>query len=320
MPEPVIISNWNHGKVAVEVGIEKLRAKASALDAVEWGIRAVEDDPATESVGTGGVPNVEGVSELDASIMVGNTLRIGAVSCLTMTKNPISVARKVMEISPHVMLCGDGARKFARSVGFPEYDPMTPEAKKKWRMLREELESAMKDGHWEDYNKGIGYSTDAAALARGLRVMMESGQIKELGTVGTLALDSSGMIVAGTSTSGWAMRLPGRVSDSSVIGAGNYANEAGASSSTGLGEYAIRHNLTRKVCDRLEEGYQPTEACEDTLKEMLRREKVGFILALVALDRHGRVGGATTKESFVYQYQRLSDTSMTRVTPTPVSI
>ena len=138
--------------------------------------------------------------------------------------------------------------------------------------------------------------------------------------VGTLALDSSGMIVAGTSTSGWAMRLPGRVSDSSVIGAGNYANEAGASSSTGLGEYAIRHNLTRKVCDRLGVGYQPTEACEETLKEMLRREKVGFILALIALDRHGQVGGATTKESFIYQYQRLSDRSLTRVTPTPVSV
>ena len=97
MPEPVIISNWRHGKSAITSGVRKLKETGSPLDAVEYGIGAVEDDPLTDSVGTGGVPNIEGVGELDASIMVGNTLRCGAVSGLTMTQNPISVARKVME-------------------------------------------------------------------------------------------------------------------------------------------------------------------------------------------------------------------------------
>jgi isoaspartyl peptidase/L-asparaginase-like protein (Ntn-hydrolase superfamily) len=134
-------------------------------------------------------------------------------------------------------------------------------------------------------------------------------------------LDDSGRIVAGTSTSGWALRLPGRVADSSVIGAGTYASPAGASSSTGLGEIAIRHGLTRAVCDLLGDGYSPTEACETILKKMLKNDpEVTVIIALIALDKHGRVGGATTKESFSYQYQNVSDKEMTEVVPTPVSI
>src|SRR5579862_2914517 len=108
MPEPVLVSDWRHGKSALIHGMRKLKETGSALDAVEFGIRAVEDDPLTDSVGTGGIPNIEGILELDASIMIGNTYRCGAVCGLTMTKNPISVARKVMEESPHVMVCGEG--------------------------------------------------------------------------------------------------------------------------------------------------------------------------------------------------------------------
>ncbi len=322
LPEPIIISNWRHGRSAVPSGIAKLKQTGSALDAVEFGIRAVEDDPLVESVGTGGIPNIEGVGELDASIMVGNVYRCGAVSCLTITQNPISIARKVMEICPHVMLCGDGATRFARAAGFPEYQPVTEKAREKWKELREKLAVAMKDqSKIEEIHKGLGYDTNLVPLGKGVEMMMEAGQIKELGTVGTLCLDSSGTIVAGTSTSGWALRLPGRVSDSSVIGAGTYATPVGASSSTGLGEIAIRHGLTRTVCDLLAEGYSPTEACETTLRNMLRRdEEITVIMALIALDKHGRVGGATTKESYSYQYQRLSDSKMTEVVPTPISV
>ncbi len=321
MPEPVIISNWRHGKSAITSGVRKLKETGSPLDAVEYGIGAVEDDPLTDSVGTGGVPNIEGVGELDASIMVGNTLRCGAVSGLTMTQNPISVARKVMELCPHVMLTGDGARRFARATGFPEYQPVTEAALKKWKDLRARLDDALTGKiKLEDYSRVLS-AEDVAALGRGIELMVKTGQIKELGTVGTLCLDSSGMIVAGTSTSGLALRLPGRVADSSIIGAGTYANSSGASSCTGLGEIAIRHGLTRGVCDLLEKGVAPTEACETTLKNMLKRDKsVKVVLALIALDKQGRVGGATTKAEFSYQYQRLNEKEMTEVFPTPVSV
>lgn len=305
----------------MEKGIEILRSNRSSLDATEIAIRSVEDNPEADSVGTGGLPNIEGNCELDASIMVGNSLHSGAVSCLRMTQNPISVARKVLELSPHVMLCGDGATRFARAVGFPEYDPLTQRAKEKWIALRNKMYEGMKDEKkFEEFNSQIGYDVDLRSLVKGLEIMISSGAIKEFGTVGTIALDNSGIIVAGTSTSGWALRLPGRVSDSSVIGAGTYANKFGGASSTGMGEIAIRHNLTRQVCDYLEQGYHPKEACEESLKKMLRNDRISMIMALIALDREGRVGGATTKEPFVYQYQKASDKEVTVVRPTPVSI
>jgi len=318
--EGVLISNWSYGKSAVSVGMQKLKTSGSALDAIEYGIRAVEDDPTADSVGTGGIPNIEGGAELDASFMVGNVFRCGAVTGLKLTKNPISVARKVMELCPHVMLCGEGATRFARSVGFPEYQPVTPAAMEKWKTLREKLDAGMKDGaKFKEYHSVVGYDSDLDSLSKGIERMAKAGQLRQLGTVGTLCLDPSGIIAAGTSTSGWALRLPGRVADSSVIGAGTYATPAGASSSTGLGEIAIRHGLTRSVCNFLGEGYHPTEACEAVLKRMLRRDKVDVIMALISLDRHGRVGGATTKESFSYQYQRMGDDKMTEIIPTPVS-
>jgi isoaspartyl peptidase/L-asparaginase-like protein (Ntn-hydrolase superfamily) len=322
--EPVIVSNWKHGIISVSTGIGVLRKGGSALDAVEAGIRAVEDDPLAESVGSGGMPNIEGVLELDASIMVGNTHRSGAVTGLTMTRNPISVARKVMELCPHVMLSGDGARRFARACGFEEYDPLTPRAREKWTSLRKSLAAAMKGSDsFAKYDEAVGYDSAALALSRGLEAMIRTGQIKNLGTVGTLCIDRDGMIVAGTSTSGLPLRLPGRVADSSVIGAGTYASEDGAASSTGIGEYVIKHNLTRVVCDKLGEGYGPAEACEEALIGMLKRERVKHIIGLIAIDKRGDVGGAyISQESkqFTFQYQRLSDEEMTVVSPSPMPI
>jgi isoaspartyl peptidase/L-asparaginase-like protein (Ntn-hydrolase superfamily) len=239
-----------------------------------------------------------------------------------MTKNPISVARKVMELSPHVMMCGDGATRFARAAGFPEFQPLTEKSIEKWKTLRAKLYDAMGDPQkFDEYNREAGRNFDLVGLARGVELLKNAGELKELGTVGSLALDSKGTIIAGTSTSGWPLRLPGRVSDSSVIGAGTYATKYGAASCTGMGEYVIKHNLTRQVCDYLEQGYSPTEACEASLKKMLSREKVTVFLGLIALDAKGEVGGATTKsESFVYEYQRLGDEKMTQIKPAAISI
>ena len=322
MVEAVVVSNWEHGVAAVSKGIDVLKRGGSALDAVEAGICSVEDDPAATSVGTGGTPNIEGVLELDASIMVGDTHRAGAVTGLTLTRNPISVARKVMELCPHVMLSGDGARKFARACGFAEYDPLTDGARERWGTLRKKLAEAMGGTlPFGSYDEAIGYDFGAKALARGVRLLVKSGQIEHFGTVGTLCLDNRGMMVAGTSTSGLPLRLPGRVADSSVIGAGTYASEYGAASSTGIGEYVIKHSLTRVVCESMGEGLDPTAACEEALSQMIRRERVDHLIGLIALDRRGEVGGAyisSEKRQFRFQFQRLSEGEMTIVRPSPV--
>jgi beta-aspartyl-peptidase (threonine type) len=126
--------------------------------------------------------------------------------------------------------------------------------------------------------------------------------------------------VAGTSTSDRALRLPGRVADSSVLGAGTYATPFAASSSNGLGEYSIKHNLIRKVCDFVEERMSPKDACEESLELMLKHEKVRVIMALIAIDRKGNVGGATTKASFTYRYRKLSGSKIVEITPTLVSV
>lgn len=318
MGEPVIVSNWKHGKIAVDTGFEVLKNSGSAIDAVERGIMAVEDDPSVDSVGTGGIPNIEGVAELDASIMVGNFYKGAGVTNLTMTRNPISVARKIMEYSPHVLMGGEGAQKFARSMGFGEHDPVTDQAREKWAKLKDAL---IRSSRGKELSPGelkeVDYSHDVESLIKGIKILTDAGILKANSTVGALALDK-GNIVAGTSTSGWALRLPGRVADSSILGAGTYATPFAASSSTGLGEHAIRHNLTRKVCDYIEDGMNPKDACEESLSMMLRREKVDVVMALIAIDRKGNVGGATTKEGFTYYFRRLSDSSTTEVVPTPV--
>lgn len=319
MAEPVVVSNWKHGQIAVRKAFDILKKGGSALDAVEKGIIEVENDPSVESVGSGGIPNIEGVAELDASIMVGDTYSGAGVTNLRGVKNPISVARKIMELSPHVMMAGEGANKFARALGFVDYEPVNERAKEKWKILKEKLMQASEvSSVSKEIEKELGYDANLEDLIRGIRILTSAGILKANSTVGVLSLDNKS-IVAGTSTSGWALRLPGRVADSSVLGAGNYATPLAASSSTGLGEYSIKHNLTRKVCDFIEDGMSPKDACEESLSLMLRREKVPVIMALIALDRKGNVGGATTKEGFSYCYRRLSDKELREVYPEPVT-
>jgi beta-aspartyl-peptidase (threonine type) len=320
MSESVIVSNWKHGLLAVKGGIEVLKNGGNAIDAVERGIMAVEDDSSVDSVGTGGIPNIEGIAELDASIMVGNRYIGAGVTNLRNVKNPISVARKIMEYSPHVFMAGEGAVKFARAMGFEYYEPVTDKTKEKWKRLKDMILNVSRDKEIsEQFQNELGYDINLDDLIRGIRILTDAGLLKASSTVGALALDGSN-IVAGTSTSGWALRLPGRVADSAVLGAGTYATPYAASSSTGLGEYSIKHNLTRKVCDFIEEGMTPKDACEESLELMLKREKVNVIMALIAIDNRGNVGGATTKESFTYCYARLSNSKIVEVTPEPVSL
>ena len=289
----------------------------SALDAVEIAIRLVEDDPTCNSVGTGGLPNAQGVLELDASIMDGATMNAGGITCLTMTKNPISVARKVMELTPHVLLAGQGATDFARRCGFPEYDPMTAESRTTWKKLRDRVFSAANDETaLRSYLELTRDEGNAAIfkLTQALRSLLSNWH----GTVGVLAADRSRKTAAGTSTSGWALRFPGRVSDSSIIGAGTYANKRAAASATGIGETVIKYCLTKEVCDLVQEGNSPTEACEAALANILANERCDHLVAVFCVDADYNVGGASTKEGFQFEYLASSDSKPVIVTPKPI--
>jgi len=318
MPEFIVASDWPWGVQAVLKGREILANGLGALDAVEAGICVVEDDPTCESVGTGGIPNALGVLELDACIMDGSTMRAGAVTCLTMTKNPISVARKVMELTPHVLLAGQGATDFARRCGFAEYNPMTSNSLAAWRRLRDAVFSAKADeaaqqGYLQATTKDYGSDT-VLQLTRALRSRIDMSH----GTVGVLVTDRNRNTAAGTSTSGWPLRFPGRVADSSVIGAGTYATGKAAASATGVGETAIRHCLTREVCELVEGGKTPTEACEAALLRMQSLEKFDHLAAVICIDSDCNVGGASTRSGFQFEYMRSTDREPVIVIPNPV--
>jgi isoaspartyl peptidase/L-asparaginase-like protein (Ntn-hydrolase superfamily) len=320
MPNFIVASDWEWGVEAVLRGKELLGKKGNALDAVETAIRAVEDNPNVDSVGTGGLPNADGIAELDASIMDGTNMRAGGVTGLRMTKNAISVARKVMELTPHVLISGQGATEFARRCGFPEYDPLTPEAREKWKKLRDaiftpETDELSKKAFRET---GVGPGYDSLKSVQLLAESLRKVYGKTHDTVGVLATDMGKHIVAGTSTSGWAMRFPGRVADSSVIGAGNYANRKAAASSTGVGETAIKHCITKSICDLVEDGMPPKEACETALLKMLSRERFDHIIGVFCIDVDCNVGGACTQEGFQYEYMTSTDTEPVIVRPKPV--
>jgi beta-aspartyl-peptidase (threonine type) len=317
MVEFIVSSNWPWGVVALRRGKEVLERGASALDSIEETIRMVEDDPTATSVGTGGLPNADGVLELDASIMDGTNMRAGAVAALQMTKNPISVARKVMELTPHVLLAGDGAKKFARQCGFPEYDPLTAQAVATWKKLRETMLSSVHDptSMKRTFDEILGYDTDIETLAKSL--MAVYGEHLG-GTVGVLARDERRNIAAGASTSGWAMRFPGRVADTAITGAGTYANKVAAATSTGVGEVAIRHSLARSVCELVESGLMPDAACEAALRKVLAKEKFKHLIAVTCIDIECNVGGSCTKSGFQYQYMLSGDSQPVIVRPEPI--
>lgn len=214
------------------------------MDAVEAAVRVLEDDPHFNA-GTGSVLNAEGFIEMDASIMDGATLRAGAVAGVRTVKNPVSLARAVMEHTPHVLLAGPGADAFARKRGIPEVDAeslVTPRARRRFEARRQ-------DTH---------------------------------GTVGAVALDVRGNLAAATSTGGTNGKLPGRVGDTPLIGCGTCADaRLGAASATGVGEYIIRLTLTRRLLDLLDRGQAPGEALERCLREVVRLGgEAGLILAL----------------------------------------
>ena len=255
-----------------EAGAAVLRKGGSALDAIEAAIRFMEDDPLFNA-GRGAVFAADGRNELDSSIMDGRTLAAGAVADVTRTRHPISLARAVMEHSPHVFLVGDGADAFAKSRGLEQVDPSFFFTERRWRSLVRELEKQQLP---------IPPRPPGAPRASEARAALAHDEGKH-GTVGVVALDEHGNIAAGASTGGTTAKRWGRVGDSPVIGAGTYAsNAACAVSATGTGEYFIRLTVARTICALVQYKGMGLQAAADEViqKELTAMQGDGGVIAI----------------------------------------
>jgi beta-aspartyl-peptidase (threonine type) len=245
---------------ALEAGYGVLKGGGNSLDAVSKAIVIMEDSPLFNA-GKGAVFNHDGKNELDSSIMDGATLRAGAVASVHRVKNPILLARAVMEKSPHVMLVGDGAEEFAQSIGMTLVDPKYFYTDLRWQQLQEALK--------EEKEKAA-----------------DAGKAPGHGTVGAVALDQKGNLAAGTSTGGMTNKRYGRIGDSPIIGAGTYASAKCAVSATGWGEYYIRANAAHDICARVEYKGEPiAQAAKEVVMEVV--PKLGGDGGVIALDAQG---------------------------------
>lgn len=269
---PLIVSTWPFGKPANEAALACLKRGGAGLDAIEEGIRVTESDPTNPSVGLAGIPNAKGIVQLDACIMSGPGHRAGGVAALEGFAHPISVARRVMETTPHVLLVGDGARAFAAKNGFERGPKVSPGQKKAWKQwARQQAEARRKTDNHD--------------------------------TIAMVALLPDGNVFGGCSTSGRGYKLPGRVGDSPIIGSGLYVdNEVGAAGATGLGENVMRYCGSFLVVEFMRQGLHPQEACIETIRRIARLDPLGFDLAInfIAIDKKGRFGAAGTGQGFEY--------------------
>jgi L-asparaginase / beta-aspartyl-peptidase len=257
-------------KAAVEKGRGVLRAGGSALDAVCATVVLLEDNPIFNA-GTGAVLNFDGFCELDASVMVSRDACIGAVAALQRVKNPVLVARKVMEETDHVMLAGDGAQRFARVMGFPDHDPVT----------------AARRADWQDKRKRVDEVLGKHSLK--MRRFLKDHPEYAGGTVGAAAVDKDGVLAAATSTGGVTMKLVGRVGDTPIAGAGNYASKHVAASATGTGEFVMRALAARAISEAVERGAPLARAVSEVL-DALRRDYDADV-GMIAVDSAGNAVG-----------------------------
>ncbi len=276
---PLIITDHTNeaGKNAAKAGFEILSKGGSALDAVEKGTNIIELDPEDTSVGYGGLPNEDGVVQLDASIMDGKTYNAGSVAAIENIKHPSSVARVVMEKTDHIMLVGQGALEFAKIQGFKEENLLTEKARKIYLRWREGLNDRDDWGPADHLRKskqkaanGKQNINDRQAAYRSFRESIHHYH----GTTNVLAVDKNGDIAGITSTSGLAFKIPGRIGDSPVIGAGLYVdNEVGAAGATGRGEDVIKSCASYFIVMQMRAGRTPQQACEDAMQMILDKYK-----------------------------------------------
>lgn len=284
--KPIVLSTWNFGIQANEAAWEVLKNNGRALDAVEAGVKIPEGDPKERSVGYGGRPDRDGKVTLDACIM-DEFSNIGSVACLQHIKHPISVARAVMEKTPHVMLVGDGALQFALSQGF-----------KKENLLVEDSEK-----EWKEWLKTSQYKPIA--------------NIENHDTIGMIALDAHGNLSGACTTSGMAFKMHGRVGDSPIIGAGLYVdNEIGAATATGHGEEVIRITGCHLVVELMRQGKSPQKACEEAVSRIVKltqnrgKELKDIQVGFIALNKNGEYGSYCVQGGFNYAVQDASGSKL----------
>ncbi len=267
-----VISTWDFGKAANEAAMTVIERGGRAVEAVEKGVHVPEADPTNQTVGIGGLPDRDGFVTLDACIMdeFGNA---GSVAAMQHIVHPISVARLVMERTPHVMLVGDGALQFALANGFKKENLLTEKSKADWEKWKQ-------TAHYEPIIN-----------------------IENHDTIGMLAMDNSGNLAGACTTSGMAYKMHGRVGDSPLIGAGLFVdNEVGAATSTGLGEAVIRCVGSFLVVELMRQGHSPHEACKEAVMRIVRKQnnykelQVGFL----AIDTQGNHGAYAIHEGFTY--------------------
>ncbi len=276
---PIILCSRGEkwGKKVLKPGWSILKKNGSLLDAVEQSANITELDPEDGSVGFGGLPNENGVVQLDASIMYGPTHNCGSVAAIEGIKTPSSVARLVMERTDHIHIVGKGAQDFARVHGFKVENLLTERSRKSWLRWKENLSD--KDD-WFPPADG-NYDSD-----------------RSTGTINVLAIDNAGDIAGITTTSGLAWKIPGRIGDSPIIGAGLYLdNEVGAAGATGRGEEILRTCGSFFVVEQMRAGKSPQDACEALCERIIYinggRDKVNFNDKIVAVNKNGNVGCAS---------------------------
>jgi beta-aspartyl-peptidase (threonine type) len=279
---PIIVASGN-GASALPTGMRILARGGSALDAVEACAKIIEADTTDTSVGRGGKPNVLGEVELDASIVDGTTHRIGAVAALKGYLHPITVARAVMERTPHVFIVGDGAARLAREIGAERTQNLTPSTRKLWV---ERLRS-------------VGETPSSIRRRPKLLPVVRRVVLEERGTVNFLALDRRGDVASAVTTSGWAYKYPGRVGDSPIVGAGNYCDSRyGAAACTGYGELAIRNVTAKTAVDRLAGGMSPEKVARAAIADANELADAAF--NIVVLSPTGVHASATNREGRRY--------------------
>ena len=274
--KPLVLSTWKFGIEANAEAWKTLANSGRALDAVEAGVKVIEGNMKERSVGLGGRPDRDGHVTLDACIM-DEFANIGSVACIEHIKHPISVARAVMEKTPHVMLVGEGALQFALSQGFTKEKGVVEESQKEWK----------------EWLKTSNYKPQA--------------NIENHDTIGMIAMDANGNFSGACTTSGLAYKMHGRVGDSPIIGAGLYVdNEVGAATATGHGEEVIRISGCHLVVELMRQGKSPQQACEEAVARIVRITKnrgknlkdiqVGFI----AINQNGQHGAYCIQSGFNY--------------------
>lgn len=286
---PIVVSTWDFGKAANVAAWDILGKDGRALDAVENGVKVPEADPTNQTIGYGGLPDRDGYVTLDACIM-DDKYNCGAVMCLEHIMHPISVARLVMEKTPHIMLSGEGALQFALANGFEKINLLTPKSEADWK---EWLKTSQYNPETNIENRL--YSKEHDPMP---------GGPKNHDTIGMLAMDASGGLSGACTTSGLAYKMHGRVGDSPIIGAGLYVdNEVGAATSSGVGEEVVRIVGSHLVVEYMRMGLEPEEACKKAVERIItiNREKSKTIqVGFLALSKNGTYGGYSIQPGFSY--------------------